>query len=110
MKVDSHTGCAAEGIFTFVLCFTQLTIFTRGPRNMLLKVWMVAVMMVGLVMTGSRYTRPSMNPANEFWWAYMNRWHAIWDLFYMYWDVGPFIGAFLAAATFKMLFPIQKPK
>ncbi|KAI4383255.1 hypothetical protein MLD38_009117 [Melastoma candidum] len=109
LKVDLHTGAIAEGIFTFVLCFALLIIFTRGPRNLIVKVWMLAVTTVGLVMTGSSYTGPSMNPANAFGWAYVNGWHASWDLFYVYW-VGPFAGAFLAATTFKGLFPMQKPK
>ncbi|KAI4325085.1 hypothetical protein MLD38_030512 [Melastoma candidum] len=109
LKVDSHTGALAEGAFTFVLCLALLTIFTRGPRNLLVKMSMVAIVTVALVVTGSSYTGPSMNPANAFGWAYVNGWHTTWELFYVYW-MCPFVGAFLAATIFKLLFPVQKPK
>ncbi|KAF2306846.1 hypothetical protein GH714_021976 [Hevea brasiliensis] len=39
--------------------------FWRGPRNSLVQNWLLAVVTVTLVVSGSKYTGPSMNPANE---------------------------------------------
>lgn len=64
LKVDLHTGAAAELVLTFVITFAVLCIFIKGPRNDLLKIWLLAMSTVTLVMVGSAYTGPSMNPAN----------------------------------------------
>ncbi|KAG8640614.1 aquaporin SIP1-1-like [Manihot esculenta] len=111
LKVDLHTGAVAEGAFTFVFCLALLLVMLKGPKNLLLKVWMVAVVTVGLVISGRRYTGPSLNPANAYGWAYVNNWHNTWDLFYVYW-ICPFVGAILAAWVFRYLFkaPIKKDK
>ncbi|KAJ7981285.1 aquaporin SIP1-1-like [Quillaja saponaria] len=111
LKVDLHTGAIAEGALTFVLNFAILFIMLRGPKNPLLKVYLLALTTVGLVIPGSRYTGPSMNPANAFGWAYVNNSHNTWEQFYVYW-ICPFIGAILAASIFRFLFlsPIKKKK
>jgi aquaporin SIP len=46
-----------------------------------------------------------------FGWAYVNDRHNTWEQLYVYW-IGPFIGAILAAWTFKAVFlpPSHKPK
>ncbi|KAL5098275.1 hypothetical protein RYX36_002602, partial [Vicia faba] len=77
-KVDSHTGALAELVLTFVITFVVLCIFIKGPRNDLLKIWLLAMSTVTLVMVGSAYTGPSMNPANAFGWAYLNNRHNTW--------------------------------
>jgi aquaporin SIP len=64
LKVDLHTGAAAELILTFVITFAVLCIFLKGPRSDLLKIWLLAMSTVTLVVLGSAYTGPSMNPAN----------------------------------------------
>lgn len=64
LKVDLHTGAVAEGVLTFVITFAVLLIFLRGPRSDLLKTWLLATATVVLVMVGSAYTGPAMNPAN----------------------------------------------
>ncbi|KAJ6674685.1 AQUAPORIN SIP1-1 [Salix viminalis] len=79
---------------------------TEGPRNIVLKVWLLAVATVGLIMAGGKYTGPSMNPANAYGWAYLSNRHATWDFFYVYW-ICPFIGATLAALISKFL--LQAP-
>ncbi|BFG26117.1 hypothetical protein CerSpe_123910 [Prunus speciosa] len=104
LKVDLYTGVIAEGLLTFALCFSLLVIILRGPRNLILKIWLLSVATVGLVVAGGGYTGPSMNPANAFAWAYVNNWHNTWELFLVYW-IGPFIGATLAASVFKTLLP-----
>ncbi|KAE8730275.1 putative peptide/nitrate transporter [Hibiscus syriacus] len=57
---------------------------------------------VGCVGTGAKYTGPSLNPANAFGWAYVNKWHNSWQLYYVYW-LGPLTGATLAAWVFRFL-------
>ncbi|CAN0914467.1 Aquaporin SIP1-1 [Linum grandiflorum] len=114
LKVDLHTGAAAEAGLSFVLCLALLSIMVKGPRNSLVKVWMLAVVTVGLIFAGGKFTGPSMNPANAYGWAYVNDRHKNWDLFYVYW-ISPIIGAIVAASVFKLLFkssppPPSKPK
>ncbi|KAL7194135.1 hypothetical protein ACSBR1_034535 [Camellia fascicularis] len=104
LKVDLHIGAAAEGILTFIITFAVLLIVLRGPRSPVVKTWLLAMSTVALVVTGSSYTGPSMNPANAFGWAYVNNQHDTWEQFYVYW-ICPFIGAILAAWVFRILFP-----
>ncbi|XP_048322947.2 aquaporin SIP1-1 [Ziziphus jujuba] len=111
LKVDLHTGGVAEGILTFLFSFALLVIVFKGPRNMILQVYMLAVATVGLAIAGSGYTGPSMNPANAYGWAYVNNWHNTWEQFYVYW-ICPFIGAIIAAGVFRISFtpPVMKQK
>jgi len=64
LKVDLHTGAVVEGLLTFFITFIVLFIFLKGPRSDLLKTWFLATATVVLVMVGSAYTGPAMNPAN----------------------------------------------
>ena len=105
LKVDLHTGAMAEGFLTFTITFAILLIVLKGPRSPVLKTWLISMATVVLVVTGSSYTGPAMNPANAFGWAYINNWHNTWDQLYVYW-ICPFIGAILAASVFRILFPI----
>ncbi|KAL6009039.1 hypothetical protein ACLOJK_022266 [Asimina triloba] len=66
LKVDLHTGAIAEGVLTFIISFLVLCIILKGPKNMLLKTWLIAISTVSLVVVGSSYTGPAMNPANSF--------------------------------------------
>ncbi|XP_057437657.1 aquaporin SIP1-2-like [Lotus japonicus] len=104
LKVDLHTGALAEGLLTFVITFAVLFIILKGPRSGLMKTWLLAMSTVTLVMVGSAYTGPAMNPANAFGWAYLNNIHNTWDQFYVYW-ICPFTGAILAAWLFRAIFP-----
>ncbi|KAL2487648.1 putative aquaporin SIP1-2 [Forsythia ovata] len=104
LKVDLHTGAIAEGVLTFTITFAVLLIVLRGPSNPLVKNWLLATSTVAVVVAGSSYTGPSMNPANAFGWAYVYNKHNTWEQFYVYW-ICPFIGAILAAWVFRFLFP-----
>lgn len=64
LKVDLHTGAIAEGVLTFTITFLVLLIILRGPNSPLLKNLLLAMSTVALVVAGSSYTGPSMNPAN----------------------------------------------
>ncbi|ESW33765.1 hypothetical protein PHAVU_001G097000 [Phaseolus vulgaris] len=108
LKVDLHTGAVVEGVLTFFITFIVLFIFLKGPRSDLLKTWFLATATVVLVMVGSAYTGPAMNPANAFGWAYLNNWHNTWDQLYVYW-ICPFAGAILAAWLFRAIFPPPSP-
>lgn len=63
LKVDMHTGAIAEGVLTFSITFLALFIILRGPKNSLVKNWLLAASTVMLLIAGSSYTGPSMNPA-----------------------------------------------
>merc|ERR1712183_487632 len=106
LKVDLQTGALAEGVLTFLISFAVLLIALRGPRNPIFKTWLLAVATVALMLAGSNYTGPSMNPANAFGWAYVDSWHDTWEQFYVYW-ICPFLGAILAAWVFRVFFPPQ---
>ncbi|KAF5473673.1 hypothetical protein F2P56_010271 [Juglans regia] len=109
LKVDLHTGAIAEGLLTFLISFAVLLIILRGPRSVIVKTWLLAVATVLLIVVGSNYTGPSMNPANAFGWAYIEKWHNTWEHFYVYW-ICPFIGAILAAWIFRFFFPSPPAK
>lgn len=64
LKVDMHIGGFAECVLTFLVCFGILWIVTRGPNNPVFKVAMISLTTVTLVISGSKYTGPAMNPAN----------------------------------------------
>ncbi|GMN58452.1 hypothetical protein TIFTF001_027552 [Ficus carica] len=66
LKVDLHTGAIAEGVLTFLITFAVLVIVLKGPRNPLLKMWSIAIATVTMVVAGSSFTGPSMNPANRY--------------------------------------------
>ncbi|WMV52902.1 hypothetical protein MTR67_046287 [Solanum verrucosum] len=109
LKVDLHNGAIAEGILTFVMTFLVFIIVLKGPKSALLKNWLLAMSTVTMVVAGSKYTGPSMNPANAFGWAYINNMHNTWEQFYVYW-ICPFVGAILAAWTFRAVFPAPAKK
>jgi len=111
LKVDLLTGVVAEAALSLGLSFAILFIVLRGPKNPLLKVWLIAVATVGMVVAGSGYTGPSMNPANAFGWAFVNNQHNTWEHFYVYW-IGSFTGATLAGWIYRFLFilPIKQKK
>ncbi|KZV21080.1 hypothetical protein F511_35461 [Dorcoceras hygrometricum] len=108
LKVDLHTGAIAEGVLTFIITFAVLLIVIKGPRNIVIKNWLLAMSTISLVVAGSSYTGPSMNPANAFGWAYLNNKHNTWEQFYVYW-ICPFVGAILAAWIFRSVFPPPSP-
>lgn len=64
LKVDLHTGAIAEGVLTFIITFIVLLIIAKGPRNSLVKAFLLATATISVVIAGSSYTGPSMNPAN----------------------------------------------
>ncbi|PKU77780.1 aquaporin SIP1-2 [Dendrobium catenatum] len=109
VKVDLTTGAIAEGVLTFLITFAVLWIMIKGPVNSLVKTLMLSVATVALIVAGSGYTGPSMNPVNAYGWAYINNQHNTWEHFYVYW-ICPFIGAILAALVFRFLFPLPLPK
>ncbi|GLT59705.1 hypothetical protein SLA2020_325100 [Shorea laevis] len=109
LKVDVHTGAIAEGLLTFLISFAVLLIIFKGPRNGILQAWLLALVTVALVVSGTHYTGPSMNPANAYGWAYLDKWHNTPEHFYVYW-ISPFIGAILAAWVFRIFFPPPAPK
>ncbi|KAJ8451290.1 hypothetical protein Cgig2_014062 [Carnegiea gigantea] len=111
IRVDLHTAAMAEGILTFLINLAALVITHRIRAGILVKTWLQAMAIVTLVVSGSEYTGPAMNPSAAFGWAYIKKWHNTWDQFYVYW-ICPFIGAILAGWLFKFLFSeaSKKPK
>ncbi|XP_031497837.1 aquaporin SIP1-2 isoform X1 [Nymphaea colorata] len=109
VKVDLHTGAIAEGVLTFVISFIVLFVLMRGPKSKFLKLWLLAATTVTLVVNGSKYTGPAMNPANAYGWAYVRNRHNTWEQFYVYW-ICPLIGSVTAALFFRLFFSPPKPK
>ncbi|KAL3624205.1 hypothetical protein CASFOL_033021 [Castilleja foliolosa] len=64
LKVDLQTGAIGEGVLTFVITLAVLIIVIRGPRSPIIKNALLATSTVSLIVAGSGYTGPSMNPAN----------------------------------------------
>lgn len=111
LKVDLHTGAIAEGVLTFTHNLVILLVMLKGPKNPFVKVYLLSVATVTLVIPGSGFTGPSMNPANAFGWAFVNNKHDTWEQFYVYW-ICPLIGASLAALIYRSVFmsPIKQKK
>ncbi|ONK56192.1 uncharacterized protein A4U43_C10F5080 [Asparagus officinalis] len=103
LKVDLHVGAMAEGILTFIITFAVLWIIIKGPSNAILRNLMIALATVAMIFSGGAYTGPSMNPINAYGWAYIDNRHNTWEQFYVYW-IPSFIGAILAAWTFRFIF------
>ncbi|KAL5573349.1 hypothetical protein UlMin_022946 [Ulmus minor] len=111
LKVDLHSGAIAEGLLTFLFCFGIHFVMRKGPKSLMVQIWLVSWSTAGLVIAGSGYTGPSMNPANAFGWAYVNNMHNTWQQFYVYW-ISPCLGAVLAGLVVRVLFdkPVTKQK
>lgn len=111
LKVDLHTGAIAEGVLSFTHNFVILILVLKGPKNPWLKVYLLSVTTLVLVILGSGYTGPSLNPANAFGWAYINNKHNSWEQFYVFW-ICPLIGASLAALVYRFVFmsPVKEKK
>ncbi|MFS8008682.1 putative major intrinsic protein [Helianthus anomalus] len=108
LKVDLHTGAIAEGVLTFAITFVVLVIIIKGPKSFFWKNWMISVAAMAVIVPGSSYTGPSMNPANAFGWAYVYNKHNTWEQFYVYW-ICPSLGAILAAWLYRLVFPPRQP-
>ncbi|KAI4386666.1 hypothetical protein MLD38_004580 [Melastoma candidum] len=104
VKVDLQTGAIAEGVLTFTITVVVLYIILKGPKNTIARNFLLSLVTVPLVIAGSSYTGPSMNPANAFGWAYVKKQHDTWEQLYVYW-IAPFVGAILAAWVFRVIFP-----
>ncbi|PWA62838.1 major intrinsic protein, Aquaporin-like protein [Artemisia annua] len=66
LKVDLHTGAIAEGVLTFLITFVVVIIIIKGPKSFFMKNWMLSVATMAVIILGSSYTGPSMNPANYY--------------------------------------------
>lgn len=64
LKVVLQIEAMAEGLLTFIVSFIVLFIFLGGPRNPMVKMWLLAMSTVALVVAGSGDTGSSMNLAN----------------------------------------------
>ncbi|WZZ90889.1 hypothetical protein YC2023_119468 [Brassica napus] len=92
-RVDAHSGAISEVILSFCVTFLVLLIILRGPRKLLAKTFLLAIATVSVFIAGSTFTRPFMNPAIAFGWAYIHKSHNTWNHFYVYW-FSSFTGAF----------------
>lgn len=64
LKVPVETGVVAETVLTFVITLIVLWAILRGPRNTVVKTFIIIGATIALVMAGGAYTGPAMNPAN----------------------------------------------
>ncbi|KAL9296962.1 hypothetical protein ACSQ67_022858 [Phaseolus vulgaris] len=101
-------GAAAGAKALLLVMPSEYKHMLKGP---FLKVYLLSVATAALVIPGSGFTGPSMNPANAFGWAFINNKHNTWEQFYVYW-ICPFIGASSAAFIYRSVFmsPIKQKK
>ena len=64
LKVPVETGVVAEAVLTFAITLIVLWAILRGPRNPVVKTFIIIGATIALVMAGGAYTGPAMNPAN----------------------------------------------
>jgi aquaporin SIP len=103
LKVPVETGVVAEAVLTFAITLIVLWAILRGPRNTVVKTFIIIGATIALVMAGGAYTGPAMNPANAFGWAFVSNQHTSWEHFAVYW-VGPMIGTIVSVWAFNLLF------
>ncbi|XP_050204831.1 aquaporin SIP1-1-like [Mercurialis annua] len=105
LNVELQTGAMIGVIFSFLYCFSLIFVLTKGPKNLLVKLWLLACarVSIGIVVNSVKQTGIIMNPASAYGWAYLSNWHNNWDFFCVYW-ICPFIGAVLAAWFFRFMF------
>lgn len=101
LKVDVQTGAIAEGVLTFVITFMIFVIVLRGPESTLLKNLLLTMVTLPLVLAGSNYTGPSMNPANVSSVPFLASWNII---YYLTFPCCSFMELFLWFNTFKHMF------
>ncbi|EFJ16069.1 hypothetical protein SELMODRAFT_117054 [Selaginella moellendorffii] len=109
LKVDLRTGAIAEGLLSFIMSFVVLWAVLRGPRNAALKSGIIISTTIALIVLGSGYTGPAMNPANAFAWAYVNKSHNTNEHLYVYW-LTPLLGSLAASMVFKRMFALGQNK
>ncbi|CAN6468520.1 unnamed protein product [Victoria cruziana] len=111
VRVDLQTAAIAEGVLTFMICLAVFFIIFKGPKNSFLQTLLISIATVGVIVAGSSYTGPSLNPVNAYGWAYLSKKHNTWEQFYVYW-LPPLAGSILAAWVFRLFFspPARKVK
>eukprot|EP00249_Psilotum_nudum_P007659 c20727_g1_i1 orf=1-420(-) len=70
LKVDLYVGILAELVLSFTLIFVILMAILKGPKSVFWRNWIIIFSTVAVLLLGSGYTGPSLNPANAFGWAY----------------------------------------
>ncbi|XP_031485356.1 aquaporin SIP1-1-like [Nymphaea colorata] len=103
VQVDLQTAAIAEGVLTFVISLTVFFIIFKGPKSSFLQTLLISMATVGVIVAGSSYTGPSLNPVNAYGWAYIRKKHNTWEQFYVYW-LPPLVGSILAAWVFRLFF------
>lgn len=107
LRVPLQTGVIAEGVLTFAITLAVMWALLRGPRNPVVKTFIIIGATISLVAAGGAYTGPAMNPANAFGWAFISNQHTSWEHFAVYW-AGPMIGTIFAVWAFNLLFGSQQ--
>jgi aquaporin SIP len=64
LKVDLETGMLAEGLLTFGMTLAVLWVVLSGPKNGIIKTFMIIGATLVFVTLGTPYTGPAMNPSN----------------------------------------------
>jgi len=103
LRVPLQTGVIAEAVLTFAITLVVMWVLLRGPRNPIVKTFIIIGATISLVGAGGAYTGPAMNPANAFGWAFVSNKHTSWEHFAVYW-AGPMIGTIFAVWAFNLLF------
>lgn len=109
LMMDFNKGILAEMVLTFVMTFAVLFAILKGPRSRFLKNWIIILATIAVVLLGSGYTGPSLNPAHAFGWAYVNDRHYNWEHLLVFW-LAPLAGSLIASWGFQLVFPRDRPK
>lgn len=106
--VGLRDGFLAEMGLTFFVNVIVLVVLFTGIRSPLLRNLPLILVTIASGVIGSGFTGPSLNPANAFGWAYLDKTHTTDTHLYVYW-AAPIVGALLAGLTFRLFFTPVMP-
>lgn len=109
LMVDIYKGILAEFVLTAIIIFAVLVAVLKGPRSGFMKNCLILLATVAVVLPGSGYTGPAMNPAHAFAWAYTNDRHYSLEHLLVYW-LAPLTGSLVASWVFQRIFSRDRPK
>eukprot|EP00897_Mesotaenium_endlicherianum_P007092 jgi/Mesen1/6410/ME000329S05576 len=104
--VDMYEGAFVEFALTLFINLLALYSMFGGVRSALVRTFLLIAGSVIVGALGGPYSGPSLNPANAFGWAYVEKSHNTTEHIYTFWTA-PIVGTILAGIAFKVLL---KPK
>jgi len=105
--VDLQLGFGIEAGFSALL--NIIVLYSIDTKNKMFAYWAPIVATVILLVAGSYFTGPSLNPAIAFSWYHHYQGLALWQHVLLYW-MAPFLGAMAGAAIYRISAELDGPR